>query len=309
MELISEVPNFNGFRHVDDYEIGCDSYSEAEAIISVIQKSLDSFELETNPLKTSIISLPEPLEPSWVGELRRFQFSSRTSSQRQDIIDLFDCAFRWIVKGEGRAVLIYALRKLSSADIAKDNWSTTQRLIAQTALNEPSITYDALHALMQQYDKGHVIDQDLIGETLNSIIQEAAFAGHSNEVAWALWGIMRLNLRVAAPATKALGTMTDSIVALLSLDANDRGLVDGSLDTRNWESYCNGDELEGDMWLLAYESNVKNWLQPASDYVAQHSTFKLFKAAHVSFYDRSMVSNVRLTGASRTSGINPLFSI
>ena len=309
LDLIQEVPSFNGFRHVDDYEVGCASYSEAEAMISIIQNSLDAFELEMNPLKTSIVSLPEPLEPSWVGELRRFQFSGRTSSQHQDIIDFFDCAFRWIAKGEGRAVLVYALLKLSSADIEKDNWATAQRLIAQTARNDPSITYNALHALMQQYDRDHIIDQVLIGETLNSIIQEAAFVGHSNEVAWALWGIMRLGLRVNEGTAKAVTAMDDSIVALLSLDADDRGLVDGSLDTSNWENYCNGDELEGDKWLLSYESNIRNWLQPANDYVIQHPIFKLLKAAQVSFYNQTMVSNVRLTGASRTSGINPLFSI
>ena len=309
LELIKEIPNFNGFRHVDDYEVGCNSYSEAEAVVSTIQKSLDAFDLEMNPLKTSIASLPEPLEPSWVTELRRFEFRDRISSQHQDIIDFFDCAFRWINNGEGRAVLIYALNKLSSADILKDNWTTTQRLIAQTALNDPSVIYNALYTLLRQITKGHVISPDLVGETLNSIIQDSAIVGHSNEVAWALWGLMRLNLRISAETAKVIAKMDDSVIALLALDARDRKLIDGHLVTSNWESYCRCDELEGDKWLLAYESNVKNWLQPSNDYVAQHPTFKLFKSAHVSFYDRTMVSNVRLTGASRVAGIHPLFSI
>ena len=213
--LLKDFPSFNGFRHVDDYEIGCNSYSEAESIVSSIQRSLDGFELETNPLKTSIVSLPEPLEPSWVMELRQFQFRDRPPSQYQDIVDFFDCAFGWIAKGGGRAVLIYALNKLSSADVAKDNWSATEQLILQTVLNDPSVTYNALYALLQQYNKGQVTDRDLVGGALNSIIQASAIAGHSNEVAWALWGLMRLDLRIAAATTNALSKMDDSIVALL----------------------------------------------------------------------------------------------
>ena len=95
----------------------------------------------------------------------------------------------------------------------------------------------------------------------------------------------------------------------ITLDANERKLIDGSLDTTNWEISCTGNELEGDKWLLAYESNVKDWLQAGQDYVNKHQVFKLFKAAGVSFYNRSMVQNVRLTGASRVAGIRRLFSL
>ena len=296
--LISKMkPKFKGFRYIDDYEVGCGSYAEAEDAVGCIQRSLHEFELEVNASKTAIGKLPDRIDPEWIFELRRFRFRPKARTQHRDIVDFFDTAFELLVKNSDQAILVYALKVLRNIEIDRSNWRDVQMLILQTALNHPYIIYYALVLIVEAHDDKQITDYDAISDTLNMIACRGAVAGYASEVAWALWGLMRLKLSVDAATAKVLGGMGDSIVALLALDAASRGLVQNSLDTSEWESHCNADELAGEKWLLAYEANVHGWLPTGKDYVKKSPYFAKMKQANISFYDSGRVAGVRLTGA------------
>jgi hypothetical protein len=94
-----------------------------------------------------------------------------------------------------------------------------------------------------------------------------------------------LNRPIAPATVAAVSQMDDAVVALLALDATSRGLA-VSNGWPTWSPRMVNAELFGDMWLLAYEANVRNWLPNVGpDFVAADPFFGPLKAARVSFYN------------------------
>jgi hypothetical protein len=79
--------------------------------------------------------------------------------------------------------------------------------------------------------------------------------------------------------------MEDPIVALVTLDAERRGLTARPISSAPWVSMMAATELTGPGWMLAYEAAVKGWL-PGN--VAQHADFTCMANNGVSFYDASV---------------------
>ncbi|HEY9822513.1 MAG TPA: hypothetical protein V6D35_17340, partial [Candidatus Sericytochromatia bacterium] len=61
-------------------------------------------------------------------------------------------------------------------------------------------------------------------------------------------------------AAKKISEIEDSVVALVTLDLRDQGLISSGLDLNRWESLMTTDELYSTNWLLAYEAKIKDWL-------------------------------------------------
>jgi hypothetical protein len=100
-------------------------------------------------------------------------------------------------------------------------------------------------------------------------------------------GALAWSVPLSADVTRAVGTLDDDVVALLSLDVDSRGLFPaGSLDKQHWSNIVTQPGvLLTEHWLLAYEANHQKWL--ASPAVAKHAEFKAMEKAGVSFYDRA----------------------
>ncbi len=308
-ELASRAPSMNGLRHIDDYEIGCQSYSEVDEMISAVQASLNTFELELNAQKTDIRELPAALNPEWMSDLRRIRVRTATAQQQQrDLLDFFDRVIELEARNATETVLTYGLRVMNGQDIYPENWAYIERMLFQIIRNKPSHIRDVLSVVIKNHDKEFDLDFDGLCEALNTMITEKGRAGHSNEVAWALWGLMRMGLPVDSEAATMVSESEDSTVALLCLDAYSRGLVPEGLDTDNWQEMCMSDELFGENWLLAYEAPLKGWLEATDDYLQYTAPFSEFGSSEVSFYDRSLVEGISLTGASTVGGRVPLFS-
>ena len=87
--------------------------------------------------------------------------------------------------------------------------------------------------------------------------------------------------------------MDDSVVALLALDAEQRGLFQEKLKKDIWLQHMNAEGLYEEHWLLSYEANVKNWIPTTGrDYVNEESRFGYLKKKGVQFYDISRAAKV-----------------
>ena len=80
-------------------------------------------------------------------------------------------------------------------------------------------------------------------------------------------------------------SMSDSVVALLLLHAHAKGLIPGSQFTAQLIPFMTAQDLRSEMWLLAYEANVKGWLPFHADFVAADGFFRYLKQNKVSFYN------------------------
>lgn len=277
----------NGFRYIDDYELGFSNYAEAETALSVLQGVLTEFELQLNPRKTQIVDLPSPVDNPWSSELRVFLFRRGARSQRYDLIRYFDRSFELAAERPADPVLRYAVSRTSSVVVAPQNWSLYQHLLLQAVCSEPGALPFGLDQLKRYSDASYKLDTTAVSSALHSIVIDHAPRGHGSEVAWALWGLLLFGLPMDDQALRAAAVLDDPVVALLALDAKQKGLASGGVPLHQWQAAMTRDELIGRLWLLSYEANVKGWLPSvaAGDHVSADPTFRYLKAAGVYFYD------------------------
>jgi hypothetical protein len=130
--------------------------------------------------------------------------------------------------------------------------------------------------------------RDELEDILNSQIAYHAPLGHESEVAWSIWGSIIFQTSIDSNSSQVVSKMDDSVVALLALDANERGLFQSPIDDSKWSSYMTRDSLYGPNWLLSYEANIKNWISYSGrDFCREDSRFGYLKRNKVQFYDKT----------------------
>jgi hypothetical protein len=288
----------NAFRAVDDYEFGCYSLTEAESIRETLQEILGEYELALNFEKTDIIELPVPIEAPIISQLRTYNFSTtNANSQRHQIIHYFDQAFASSQEYPGESVLKYAVSRLSGILVLPANWVLCENLLLQCASVDPSSIAVVLNQLVKYRDLNYTSDTQHIAEVFNNIVKKHAPLRHGSEVAWALWGLILMGSSLNDESATVAANMSDSIVAILMLDAKSKGLVSAGVNFDNFQSYMKTEELYGEQWMLAYEANVKNWLPSLTriDHVNRDPCFSFLKSNGVFFYDDTISGRIKYT--------------
>ena len=277
---------FKGFRYSDDYEFTFQNLSDAESALSQIQQVISEFELSLNPDKTSIVELPSSLDSTWVLELSDYNFNDNPSTQMQDIVRYFDRTFKLLNEFPKEPVLKYAVARIVKLNnFHPDNWFLLESLLLQSVTIDPSTLRDSLYIIKEKQRNNLQIDLEALEKVLNFQILRYATLGYSSEVAWAIWSAIVFNLPINKLAAESISQMSDSVVALLALDARRRGRINQGLDTTKWEQFLVKEELYGEQWLLSYEANRQGFLPRTEDYVALNSWFSQLKNAGVAFYD------------------------
>lgn len=298
IELQKRIPYLSGVRKVDDYEFGCKSYSQAEEILAILQECLKEYELEINFEKTRIIKLPIQFEPSWISELRHYEIRDTPITQRNDLVQFFSRVFELSSQYPKESVLKYAIRRLRYEKILdSDNWSLLESFLLQCAMSEAGVIQAVLELLVDHNPNKYPLSLNMIKDVLNYVVANAIPLGYTNETAWALWGLIHWNLQIDAQAANVLSATSDTVVALLSLDASSRGLIPNGLNTNLWESYMTSDDLYEKQWLLSYEANKKGWLPTFGglpDHVAADPNFGFLKMNDVYFYDEKKFKSAKL---------------
>jgi hypothetical protein len=288
--LKDKLGNLRGFRYLDDYELAFGSRGEAEEAQLAIEGALGDFELIANPFKTHIRELPLAWSPSWTHDLRTFPI--RTSSPAlvlNDLIALFSRAAEIAGGDRHKGALKYALLKSRDLPIGAHSWPTFQALVWSAVSTEPTTLAVGLDLLqVKAGDLGLAIDRQGAAEALEPLIRRNAPLRNGSEVAWAIWAAILLEVDLSSDAAGAIAAMEDDFVALLALDADERGrFPGGTLDKSAWEVLVDYDDvLLGPHWLLAYEGTHKGWLRSAAPRVAADPFFSVLKDRDVYFYDR-----------------------
>ena len=164
-----------------------------------------------------------------------------------------------------------------------------QYLIFQAILAEPDCIRAAMRVLYRwHFTDGLPLDLASLSSVLNRLIARHAPQQSGSEVAWAIWSALVFDVPIGATVVESICRIDDPVVALLALDARQRGLVQ-TLDTTNWEAAMVPGELHAERWLLSYEANVKAWLpsQGSTDHVSPDPDFGVLKQWGVYFYDSS----------------------
>ena len=242
---------------MDDYELLFDTEGQAMRGLSELQHGLLQFELHLNSFKTTVVQLPEPLEERWTTELRGASLDPNSKQFRAQVIRYFDSAFSLTKQYPTTGVLKYAIGRIANLQI-NDDFDLVEDLLLQVARTEAGTLPVVLEIVLSRRELQS--RKQKRAELLITTILEHAPQRHSSEVAWSIWGCIAIGIFLSKEA----------VAAILQ------------------EAVMTTDELYDSRWLLAYEANLKRWINcPKGDHVANDRNFGKLKAVGVSFYDPS----------------------
>lgn len=282
--LRKRIPCLRGYRFIDDFELCFPNGADAERALAILQEELLQFELRLNPRKTSLLVPPVSLDLEWISELRRFNIRTN-SGQRGDLIGYFDTMTRLLLAHPNEHVSKYGLQRFKIFIPNILNCEILQSMLCHTAVAEPGSIREVVEALLFLRSKGFPIYTTVVSEAISAVLKNSLPLGHHYEASWALWGALQFGIKLDAEVVAVLASADNSAVAILGLDALNRGLAP-ALDVSRWQQRMVSGELRDDQWLLSYEANVKNWLPSngGGDHVASDPEFGFLKANGVSFY-------------------------
>ncbi|MET4892633.1 RNA-directed DNA polymerase [Morganella morganii] len=103
-----------GFRYVDDFYLFFNTRDDAEKVLALLTKIINSYELQINASKTKIIEVKELVEESWKYNIKKLSISHERQSQRNDIHNYFEVIFKLEQKFKDESIIKYALKQTCS---------------------------------------------------------------------------------------------------------------------------------------------------------------------------------------------------
>jgi hypothetical protein len=182
-QLLKHLPQFRGYRHVDDYEFAFPTAAAADEALATLQSTLAACELQLNPRKTRIVDLPLPLETPWAPEIRLYRVRSGSKGQATDVIDVFSKAFEFARVHREDSVIKYAVVRMRSEVINQSNWDLYENLLLQSAVAEPGTLDVVLVELYRYQQAGYPVDTNKLAATFFEVVKTHAPLEHGSEVA------------------------------------------------------------------------------------------------------------------------------
>lgn len=296
--LQEKHPGLVGFRFYDDYELVCDDEFSARQILADLETQVAEYELALNHRKTKIIRLPDEIDHLWLTDLRQFKLvPNNRNKHREHLIDFANLVFSLSKRYPNEPILRYALVLVKATPEFRPQafWDIYQNFLLQIFRSEPQVSHLVAGELLKYKDKGVLIDKISLQKAIYSHISHYASTRATNEIAWALWMAILFEITINDEIAKKLVEIPDNVVAILSLDAQRKGLFTSILDTSLWKSKLTKTNIYSEDWLLVYEAAAKGWLTIAdgSNYIIDHPCFGKLNSDGVSFYDESSYDTVQ----------------
>ena len=276
-----------GFRYIDDYYLYFGSLSEAEFALRKLHYVLKEFELEPNPIKTSRVELPDPIENQWFSDLRIFHISNNSRNQHDELLIYFSKAFEYSKKFPNDNVIKYAISKIKQIFIYEYNWEIYESLLLQSLVAESGIIPIITEIFMGYFSYDFKLNIEKISEAINKFLLYQAELGHGYEVSWGLWLCKNLKISIDEKVIDKVLTLEDSLVGIIAFDIyeNNNFIISSKVDLSKWKALMDTSELYSRNWLFAYEASVQDWYSSTPDYVDSDHFFSILKSNEVSFYD------------------------
>lgn len=170
--------------------------------------------------------------------------------------------------------------------VTKRDWRLYERFLLKAVRANSTVVPTVVQILVSYNYNGYDLDRNRITKLIDDLIRQNAPLAYHAEVAWALFLAKALRITVSRQSAEAVSQLENSVCALLALDLRDNGLISNGLDTRVWTLSISPQGLWSHMWLLAYEADLKRWLQGTSpNFIDLDPYFKVLKAKKISFYD------------------------
>jgi hypothetical protein len=290
-------------RNVDDWYIGFDNRGQAEQAIGVLTAAARDYELEIHPEKTKVINAATDVQPVWPTALRQIAISSEFAGQSKTIDHFFAQAFHFSAENKRSNVLLFAVNLLKSVDILKANWPQFETYLLKAARANATTIPVVVHLLAFYNAKSFLVKKDRIAKFIKDTVATGGPSAAHYEIVWALFLAKMLRITLPAAWVQPVTRLESSVCALVLLDLRQMGLIDGPIDVSLWTQAMTVKGLESNLWLVAYEADLKGWLTPpTAGFVQNHPYFAVLRRQNVSFYDKERrLKNVRRSKPKKPS--------
>lgn len=290
-------------RNVDDWYIGFDNAGQAEEAVAVLAAAARDYELEIHPEKTKVVNAATEVQPVWPTALRQSTISSEFAEQAKTIDHYFAQAFNFAAQHKGQNVLRFAVNLLRSIDVLKVNWPQFETYLLKAARANATTIPMVVHLLALYNAKGFPVKKDRIAKFIKDTIAKSGPSAAHYEIAWVLFLSKMLRITLPAEWVQPVTKLESSVCALILLDLRQMGLIDGAFDVSLWTQAMTVKGLESNLWLVAYEADLKGWLTPpVPGFVQNHPYFAVLRQRNISFYDKERrLENVRRSKPKKPS--------
>ncbi len=290
-------------RNVDDWYIGFDNAGLAEEAIAVLSASARDYELEVHPEKTKVVNAFSEVQPVWPTAMRQITISSDLLNQTKTIDHFFAQAFYYASIYKEQNVLRFAVSLLRSVDILMVNWHQFETYLLKIARSNATTIPMVVHLFALYDSKNFPVKKDRVAKLIKDVIARSGPSAAHYEIAWTLFLAKMLRISLPVDWVQPVTRLESSICALILLDMREMGLIDGEFDVSLWTQAMTVEGLNSNMWLVAYEADLKGWLKPqVAGFSRAHPYFAVLRERNVSFYDKEReLKNVRRSKPKKPS--------
>ncbi len=280
-----DLNNRRAFRYVDDWYIGFDTNGEAEQAIAVLASACRDYELELNPEKTIILSPTSSIEQAWPTRLQSHPFFGQPDNQLKQLDHYFALTFQFANEHPKDNVISYAVQRTRTVRVERRNWYAYENFLLRSARLNRTVLPAVVGILISYNADQFPLDLVRIEKLIKDVVLAEAIPGHHDEVAWCLFLAKALRIRAPRTVLDSVARLESSVCALLALDLERRELTEGELDKGLWLQSMTPEGLRSNMWLLAYEADLKGWLRGPENFALNDAYFGSLRRNGVSFYD------------------------
>lgn len=236
-----------GFRYVDDYFLFFSTANEAESAFAALVRALQEFQLQINVEKTITCSVVEIADDYWTPQLRGFQIEQAGPRQASDIHHYLEMAKDLARRNRDESVMVYALKRVSSVVVRKENWGNFEAHLCHIALAYPNTLQSVARLLSTYAHVGYPLHRARLERLVNATVQDHAPLGLHSEMAWSLWMCKDLGLLLSDANVDIVSEMQSSVCALLLMDLTSQGGLGKHPTNAYWKQFGTADALSSDM--------------------------------------------------------------
>lgn len=271
-------------RYIDDYTLSSPTGESAHVLLAAVRSAAAEFELELNNDKTKIVPTSALHDVGWK-EAARSKIPA-APAESADIQLFFYEIGRLSAAHPDLNVEKYALQNARSVLVGAQSWDVVQRSLVNAYRRNASLVSFIVEVLILRQAARRDVDLEEMRETIESRLPVLVRSNRSGELIWLLFLAIRLGIRLSAASVRALSSMQNAFVALLTVCAGSRDLLERAPNLGAWNASLTSDGLRGPMWLYAYEAVSKGFLPDARmDFIERDAYFSLLLPGKVQFLE------------------------
>ena len=273
-------------RLQDDWFIGCDTFDQAEVAISSVIRSYRGYGLELNGSKTFIERSNAVSEEQWVSELGSFLSHGNAVPYGKGLAEFLSLGVRMQVLHPSKPVINYVISIVENGKVFRRDAGVVESFLLKSIALSPSSLSGIARVLINLHHDTKALSITRVAKRVRQELVRHLKNGNTFEVLWLLYILRGLSAHVrVSEIAEFIAVPQSSVVSLVLLDMDNRGLVIGSLPKTRWADFVD-DQISrtSGLWLLAYEGIRHGW--PTDPHgLAALPFFKPMLDRDIVFYD------------------------